>query len=203
MKERKDIDPKYKWDLSVIYENEESFKTEYSECERMINSFAGHEKTMTKSAEGLLSAIIDLNNIERVIEKLWQYASLNYATDTSNNAFQSMSGKMRNLAVAAGSVSWFFTPYIQRVDDATLDGWYSECKELGKYKRMIDKARREREHTLSDECERLMAKMDDCLGGNNETRSLLANADLKFGKIKGEDGKIAVIGAASEFAERR
>ena len=190
MKERKDIDAKYKWDLSVIYANEESFKAEYSECEKMISSFGRHEKTMLKSAKGLLSAITDLNNIERVIEKLWQYASLNYATDTSNNAFQSMSGKMRNLAVTAGSVSWFFTPYIQRIDDATLDAWFAECEELKKYKRMIHKARREREHTLSDECERLMAKMDDCLGGNDETRSLLANADLKFGKIKGEDGKM-------------
>ncbi len=187
--ERKDIDPKYKWDLSVIYENEEKFYEDYAKCEKLIAAYGAHEKTMLGSAEGLRAAIRAMLDIEEIIEKLWQYASLNYATDTSNNAYQALNAKVRNLAVSAGTASWFVSPYLLRLDEKTLEGWYAECPELLSYKRMIDKNMRTKPHTLSDECEQLMSKMDDCLGGAGDTRSLFANADLKFGKIRGEDGR--------------
>ena len=77
MQERKDIEAKYKWDLSVIYDSDESFRQEYSECEKLITAFKKHGKTMTDSADSLVSAIRDLNAIDRKIEKLWQFASLN------------------------------------------------------------------------------------------------------------------------------
>ncbi len=189
MKDRRDIDPKYKWDLSVIYENEAKFFEDYERCEKFISKYPAHEKTMLASAEGLRAAIRAMLDIEEIIEKLWQYASLNYAVDTSNNAYQALNGRVRNLAVAAGTASWFVSPYLLRLDEKTLDTWYAECPELLSYKRMIDKNMRSKPHTLSDECEQLMSKMDDCLGGMGDTRSLFANADLKFGKIRGEDGK--------------
>ena len=34
--ERKDIDPKYKWDLSVIYPDEKTFNEDYLEVEKEI-----------------------------------------------------------------------------------------------------------------------------------------------------------------------
>ena len=34
--ERKDIDPKYKWDLSVIYKDDTAFYSDYAETEKMI-----------------------------------------------------------------------------------------------------------------------------------------------------------------------
>ncbi|MBQ7363019.1 MAG: oligoendopeptidase F [Clostridia bacterium] len=190
MKDRRDIDPKYKWDLTVIYENERKFFEDYERCEKLISAYPAHEKTMLASAEGLRDAIRAMLDIEEIIEKLWQYASLNYATDTSNNAYQALNAKVRNLAVAAGTASWFVSPYLLRLDVKTIEKWYEECPELTSYKRMIDKNMRMKPHTLSDECEQLMSKMDDCLGGAGDTRSLFANADLKFGKIRGEDGRL-------------
>ena len=187
--ERKDIDPKYKWDLSVIYENEDKFFEDYSKCEALVKAYPVHEKTMLKSAEGLYNAIHAMLEIDAIIEKLWQYASLNYSVDTSNNAYQALNARVRNLAVSAGTAAWFVSPYLLRLDEGTLENWYKECPSLLSYKRMIEKNSRTKPHTLSDECEMLMSRMDDCLDGAEDTRSLFANADLKFGKIKGEGGK--------------
>ena len=39
--ERKDVDQKYKWDLSVIYKDEEAFFDDYKKCEKMISDFFG------------------------------------------------------------------------------------------------------------------------------------------------------------------
>ena len=189
MLERKDIDKKYKWDLTAIYATEEKFFEDYAKAEALIKEFPKHEKTIIASAEGLRDAIRAVLDIEAIIEKLWQYASLNYATDTSNNGYQALNARVRNLAVMAGTASWFVSPYILRLDEKTVDEWFASCPELESYRRMMEKNMRMKPHTLSDECEQLMSKMDDFLGGNDDTRSLFANADLKFGKIKNAEGK--------------
>ena len=187
--ERRDVDPKYKWDLSVIYKDEAAFFADYARCEALVKEYPKHEQTMLASAEGLLAAIRDMLAVDEIIERLWQYASLNYATDTTNNNFQALNARVRNLAVSMGTAAWFVSPYLLRLDAKMLDAWFAECPALLSYKRMIEKNSRSKPHTLSDECEVLMSRLDDALGSNGDTRSLFANADLRFGKIKGEDGK--------------
>ena len=189
MLERKNIDPKYKWDLSVIYESESAFYDEYSATEKMIKQFAAYEKVMCKSAKDFYETITSLVKIESKIEKLWQYASLNFSVDTSNNAYQALNAKVRNLAVMAGTVSWFVSPYILKLDETTVENWFKEYPALETYRRMITKEMRNKPHTLSDECEMLMSKMQDCLGSHSDIRSIFSNSDLRFGKIRNEEGK--------------
>ena len=187
--ERKDVDKKYKWDLSVIYKDEAAFYEDYAKAEKMIKAFAAHEKTMLLSAEGLYNTLKAMTDIEAVIERLWQYASLNFSVETTNNAYQALDGRVRNLAVMAGTTSWFVSPYLLRVEKETLDKWFEEYPALETYRRTVELSVRYKAHTLSDECEQLMSKMEDFLGGNQQTRSLFANADLKFGKIRNSEGK--------------
>ena len=110
IKERKDIDKRYKWDLSVIYEDEKAFYADYAKAEKLIKAFKKHEKTMCKSAKDFYAMLVDMTEIDAVIEKLWEYASLNFAVDTSNNTYQALNAKVRNLAVSAGTISWFVSP---------------------------------------------------------------------------------------------
>ena len=187
--ERQNIDAKYKWDLSVIYESEDAFNAEFKRCEGMIKQFPKHEKTMLKGARELADAIRAELDISELVEKLWVYASLCYSVDTSNNAYQALNSRVRSLAVSAGSASWFLSPYLLRISDEQLDEWFRELPELESYRRLIEKSRREKPYTLSDDCEKLLSKMDDCLGTGGEVRSLFANADLTFGKIRDSEGK--------------
>ena len=188
--ERKDVDPKYKWDLSAIYEDEKAFFEDYAKCEKLIKAFAAHEKTMLSSGEALYNALRAMADIEDIINKLWQYASLNFSVDTTNNAYQALDGRVRNLAVMAGTATWFVSPYLVRADKETIEKWFSEYPKLESFRRMIEKNMRQKAHTLSDDCEQVMSKLDDFLHGNSQTRSLFANADLKFGKIRDESGKL-------------
>jgi hypothetical protein len=56
--ERKDVDKKYKWDLSVIYESKEAFFEDYKKAEKMIADFKKHEKTMTRDAESFYATLL-------------------------------------------------------------------------------------------------------------------------------------------------
>ena len=188
-KNRQEIDAKYKWDLTKIYKNDDEFSAEIAEVEKLVKDYPKHEKTMTKSAEDLLSALRDVVAMQIKLEKLYCYAFLGFAVDTSDNAAQARMSRIRNLAVAADSASWFVSPYIIRLDEKTVEEWYKSTPELEDFRRMIEKELRTKPHTLSDECEKLMAKLGDCLGTHGDIRSIFANSDLQFGKIKGENGE--------------
>ena len=187
--ERREIDKKYKWDLSVIYKDEAAFNADYALAESKIKAFAKHEKTMMTSARALYETLAATVEIEAIIEKLWQYASLNFSVETNNNYFQALNTKVRNLAIAAGTASWFVSPYLLKLDEATVNSWFKECPELETFRRMIEKNMRNKPHTLSDECEMLLSKMQDSLGSHSGIRSIFANSDLRFGKITDENGK--------------
>lgn len=187
--ERKNIDNKYKWDLTKIYKDEEAFNTDYAIAEKKIAEFKAHEQTMTQSAEHLLAALSDMVAMEAIIEKLWEYAFLGFSVDTSDNYFQGLNTKVRNMAVAAGEASWFVSPYMLKLDRETVDAWLEECEGLAPFRRLIEKAMREKEHMLSDEGEILMSKMQNALDSHTGIRSIFTNSDLRFGKICNEEGK--------------
>lgn len=189
MIDRKEIDSKYKWDLTKIYPTEEDFKADFAEVEAIIKRFPIHEKEMTKSAKGLLAVLDDEAKLDYVISKLWTYAHLNFATDNSNNLHQARVGRVRSLAVSASAASWFVSPYILRLDEKTVAEWFKEEPRLETYRRMIHMVMREKPHTLSDECEKLIANMGDALGSHGGIRGIFANSDLQFGKIRDENGK--------------
>ncbi len=188
--ERKEIDAKYKWDLSVIYADDNAFNLDYMECEKDLKDYSRFASSMSDSAEGLLDALNEYARIDATLERLWLYASLSFSVDSSDSKNQVMYGRMRNLAVMAGSATWFVTPKILKIGKATLTKWFNECPSLESYRRMIEKTLRMKEHTLSDDCEQLLSKVEDCTGGCDATREIFASSDLRFGKIRGEDGKL-------------
>ena len=187
---RSEIDAKYKWDLTKIYATDDDFNADYKQAEQMAKDYRRHEKTMLSGAEQLLSALSQSVELQTKIQKLWSYAFLGFALDNTDNAAQARVGRVRSLAVMADESSWFVAPYLMRLDSATAEKWYEECEGLLSYRRMIDKSLARKPYTLSDECEKLLAAMGDCLESHEDIRSIFANSDLQFGKIRDENGKL-------------
>ncbi len=178
-----------KWDLSKIYPSHDAFFAALEDLKKDIDAIRKHEGAMEKSAEGLYSALSDMCALEEKIDKLWCYASLHFSLDTSSSLYQSMTGKVRAAAAKAEEASWFFTPSVLRISDETLKSYFEELPALSRYRRLIDKTLRARPFMLSDECEAFFSRLDDCFGTHGNVRSILANSDLRHGKVKGEDGK--------------
>ncbi len=187
--ERKDIDKKYKWDLSVIYASVSDFNKDYARAEKMIRDFSKHEKKMISSAKNLYSALFDMYKIEELIERLWQYSSLNFSSDSTSNENQINNTRMRNLLVSLNAAAWFVDPEILKLDEATVKQYFSECPELCVYRRAIEKVLRRKPHTLSDECEALLSNMESAFGSHSNIRSMFTTSDLRFGKIRDDSGK--------------
>ena len=85
---REKIDPKYKWDLTCIYKSEDDFELDMKRAEELIGAFGSHEADMISSAECLFATFFDYFAAQRILEKLYQYASRSFDVDTSNNKYQ-------------------------------------------------------------------------------------------------------------------
>ena len=194
---RADIPAKYKWDMTNIYATEQDFDADYQKAADMVAAFPAHASTMGESAQGLLAMFNDFTSMLRVVEKLYMYAHLSSDADTTDNHYLAMMGKMRNLFNKLGSASFFVTPTLIRLDSATVAQWMEECPALRAFSRDIELAQREKPHTLSDECEKLMADMASGMGGAANVRGIFANADLQFGKIRDESGKLVQLNDAT------
>ena len=186
--ERPEIASKYKWDLTKIYPTEETFNSDMARADGLIKGFSAHEKKMCESAEGLYDTLCAVTEIGDLINKLWTFAFLNFAIDNSDNALQARVSRVRSLAASADEASWFVSPYLIRLDSDTVERWYSELPALESYRRTVEQGLREKPYTLSDDCEKLVSKMSDCLGSHDNIRSIFANSDLQFGKIRDENG---------------
>ena len=187
---RNEIPAKYKWDLTGIYATEADFEADYARAKELIADFARHRDTMAKSAQGLYDALQASTELDRVITKLYEFAFLSSDLDKSDNKYLALSDRIANLANDANSASFFLSPMLVKIKDKTLAAWYDELPALNEYRRTIDLSRRYRKYTLSDDKEQLLADIGICLGSNAKVEGIFANADLTFGKIRDEEGKL-------------
>ena len=187
---RSEIPAKYKWDLTGIYKTEADFDADFERAKALIADYPRHRDTMTKSAQGLYDALQANTDLERLLSKLYEYAFLSSDLDKSDNKYLALIGKVMNLLNDASSATFFISPSLVKVKDKTLDAWYKELPKLEEFRRTIDVNRRYRKYTLSDDKEQLLADIGICLGTHGEVEGIFSDADLTFGKIRDEEGKL-------------
>ena len=116
MKDRKDIDEKYTWDLDVIYSSIEDFNKDYELVLSKINILKKYENTMMDNSDSFYNTIKLSFEIERLLDKLYCYANLSFDLDTSNNGKQELCERVSNLRSNYSEVSYFIVPVILKHD---------------------------------------------------------------------------------------
>ena len=188
--QRSEIPAKYKWDLTGIYKTEADFDADFERAKVIIADFPRRRDTMTKSAQELYDTLQANTDLERVLSKLYEYSFLSSDLDKSDNKYLALNGKVMNLLNDAASATFFISPALVKIKDKTLDAWYKEFPKLEEFRRTIDVNRRYRNYTLSDDKEQLLADIGICLGTHGEVEGIFSDADLTFGKIRDEEGKL-------------
>ena len=197
IKERNEIDPKYKWDLSVLYPTEADFEAEYESVASRIRALGAYEETLTESAKTLTCALDEQYAVGALLGKLWRYASLSYSVNTADVDAQAKQTRVRNLYVLLGEMTWYFGTRIRALSPEEVAAFVKEYPPLSAYERVLYRYMRFRPHALGGEEEKLLSEMADALDTHEGIYSLLTNADLRYGSIRGEDGKHAELSPAN------
>ena len=189
MKDRKDIDKKYTWDLDKIYSNIDDFDKDYKLAMSKIEEISKYENNLTDSSKNMYNGIKLYFGAARIMEKLYMYAHLSFDLDTSNNKKQELTEKISNLYDMFSKNSYYFHTSIRKIDKEELDRYYKEEQKLHEYENYIKDIYRYKEHILSDKEERLLSSIGKIVGNSYDTYELFKDSDMSFDSIKDENGK--------------
>src|SRR5271166_4622392 len=151
------------WRLEDLYENMDSprFATDLERAEREAKLFAETWRgTLSGFAdrpdagETLAAAVRAYESLQDLIGRVMSYASLLYASDTSDAARAKFYGDAHERVTALAGDLLFFELELNRIDDDKLEA-AMETPALGRYRPWLEDIRKERPHQLADDIEQL------------------------------------------------
>ena len=190
LKTRDRIDSKYKWNIEAMISDESTIDTDLETLKKMSQDYvAKYASHLADSAETLLGAFKDRDEISRRIEKIYVYARMRRDEDNSNSKYQGMTNKVMSVIASISADLSFFTPELTECDETIIKGFISECEGLETYRFVIDDVFRLKDHVLSEKEESIMAQMGEITSATNDTFTMLNNADITFGSVRDENGE--------------
>lgn len=175
------------WDLTPLYPSAEAWSEDFARLQKEYPEIVAFREKLAESPASLRDGLEADKKVSQLIEKLYHFASLRAAEDSSDSANLAREAQLQNLLTKIGEACAFMAPEIQAIDDATFARFVADSA-LAEWKVRLEKMRRLKPHTLSEPEERLLALGHSAITGHDETFSQLTNVDMKFGKLTDENG---------------
>ena len=110
IKERSEMDAKYLWNLSVVFQNDDAWYQTAEETKEKIKQYENYRDTFMNSAQSLYELFVLDEEVSRLLERLSTYAYFKSDEDNRNNTYLKMSGEIDNLYILAETNSAFIIP---------------------------------------------------------------------------------------------
>ena len=187
LKQRHEVAEADTWDLCPLFATS-------ADWEKNLERLRSYEGVMMKwkghlaKGEDLLGALEKEKEIDLLVERLGQYASLKVAEDGADGSARDRALRLEFLLTRLSEEMAWFLPELMRIED---DAWGKLLGQpcLAEWKGSLERIRRQRPHILPEGEERLLALAGPALGGADETFSQLTNVDFRFGMVRDEDGR--------------
>ena len=195
LKERKDIETAYKWDLSTLYPSDAAFEEDFRKLDDRIAAVAAFEGTLNDAAR--IRACFDADTeLDLRLSDLFCYANLRRAEDTRAEDAQAMYMRIYAKYVEAMTRTSFVRPEILSLPEETLQA-IKEDACLADYSYTMERLLRTKPHTLTADQEELLASFGEVFAAPAEIADNLMDADLVFDPVTDSEGKEHEVGSAS------
>ncbi|HUR32701.1 MAG TPA: oligoendopeptidase F [Vicinamibacterales bacterium] len=193
LRERSEIDNRYKWNLSTILEDWAAWESAYGELDRKIAAFAQRQGTLAGGADALLSALELRDAIGQLSYKVWYFASLWYDQDQRDNDINARRQRVQILFAKAAQASAWFDPELLAIPIATVQQWLAGSERLAVYRFAVEDLYRQQEHVLDDKGEHLLSLSSRFSSAPYDAYASLSTADLKSPTITLPSGASATL----------
>jgi oligoendopeptidase F len=145
------------WDLSDLYTSPDAaeLKRDMDWLEQACASFASdyEGKLADLDAGAMLECVLRYEKIDLIAGRIMSFIGLRYYQVTTDaDRAKAMSDAQDKITTYTTPLV-FFSLEVNRIEDATLEGWFAENADLARYKPIFDRMRAMRPHQLSDELE--------------------------------------------------
>jgi oligoendopeptidase F len=184
---RADIPESDKWDLTHLFADVSKWQEDFAWLQREYPKLEQWKDRVGESAETLAAVLEFEKTLELKIERVYHYASLQVAGESSNNEYLARIGQVQNLVTKIAEVAAFVVPEILAIDDRKFATFVADPA-LRDWRIKLHKIQRMKPHVLSVPEERLLALSNVALSGYDDAFSQLTDVDMKFGILIDETG---------------
>lgn len=153
---------KNKWSLDVLYKGyqDTAFQNDFNQLKELITSIKKYVGSLdqVKQTEALPELINYLEEYKILYGKLYAYLSLRQSTNTTDSETVALLGKLEETDSTLSKEKAMIHKYIGRIPN--LDQIIAENEKLKNYDFLLNEIIKEAKHTLSDEVEEAITKMN-------------------------------------------
>ena len=168
------------WSIEDLFPSDEAWEKAFEACLEIPAQAAAYQGRLGQSAKTLLEFMELSEKTEERLDPVFSYPMLRHDEDTANPVYQAMQGRLASFGVKLGAATAFEGPEINAIPEETLERFYAEEPGLEKYRRYLTRARRGREHTLSQPEEELLAAAGQISRGPSQIFNAFSDADMRF-----------------------
>jgi oligoendopeptidase F len=182
---RAEIPESDKWDLTHLFADVGKWQEDFAWLQRTYPRLPDWKGRVGESAQTLADVLEFEKSLELKIERVYHYASLQLAEDSTNNEYLTRIGQVQNLLTKIGEAAAFVAPEILAIEDEKFARFIVDPA-LKDWRIKLHKIRRMKPHVLSEREERLLALGSVALSGYDDAFSQLTDLDMKFGVLTDE-----------------
>jgi oligoendopeptidase F len=186
---RDEIPADMKWNLELIYADKAAWEADFAKASESLSTLSQFEGKIGQSASTLLQALQKRDEVGRIVEKVYVYASMRFHEDTKVSENEAAYTRVNELYAKYGQAVSFMQPELMTIELNALERMFEENADLRVYRQHLEEILKEKEHTRSAEVEKVFALSSMVRGVPRRTYELMTNSELKFGKVKATSGE--------------
>lgn len=187
-KERKEIDNKYKWDLTCIYKDEKSFENDLKKVKDLLDKIVSMKGNLTKNSDSLYNYLILDDELNRVLTRLYVYASCKSDENVLDSKSENRFNKVLNLYSKVSDKESFILPELLKTDYDVIKKYIKENDKLKEYEFDLMLVYRYQPHVVTEQEESLLSNIGTLQEDFEKSFDTLTNGIMRYGYIKDEDG---------------
>ena len=193
LKDRKDMDPAFLWDLSSLFKDDEAWEEAFAGLSQKVDAVAAFDGKIVQADDGEtaknIRALLEAETeLDLLLSDLFSYANLRRSEDTRAPQAQKMYARIYAKYVEAVTRTAFVQPQILSLSEQTLRK-VMETETVASYRFVMEKLVRQKPHTLSEKEEALLARFGEVFAAPGQIADNLQDADLVFDPVKDAEGQ--------------
>ena len=182
-KERKEIEGKYKWNLTDLYASVADWKSAKTEVSGNVDKIEAYKGKLDQDAQTLLNAMDLYFNTLKEYFRFSTYSGLLADEDLSISSNQALRQEASTLGTKFSESTAWIRPEILAMDPAKVKDFFAKEPKLDQYKTYIDDIQRMRAHTLSAEQEKILASFGLITDTPSDVYNVFNNAEMPYSKV--------------------
>ena len=181
---RENIDNKYKWNLSDIYANWESWEKDLKNLKEIVKEIPTFENSITTDEKKFIELIKLEEKIQRMIDKLYLYPYMLRDLDSKDVVSAEKMQIIEHIYSEYTVISSWIVPKILEIPKETMDKWIERNPELHEHRFGLNELYRLREHVLDKDKEKLLSYFSQYMGAVNDIYDELSISDIKWNEVQ-------------------